>query len=35
LAAVFDLDAGPIIITLLDAGKHFMSIPVIDGDQYT
>jgi hypothetical protein len=33
-AAVFDLDAGPVIITLPDAGKRFMSMIVIDEDQY-
>ena len=34
-AAVFDLDAGPVMITLPDAGKRFMSMQVIDQDQYT
>ncbi|MDE1991098.1 MAG: DUF1254 domain-containing protein [Rhizobiaceae bacterium] len=34
-AAVFDLDAGPVTITLPDAGKRFMSMQVIDEDQYT
>jgi hypothetical protein len=34
-SAVFDLDAGPITITLPDAGKRFMSLQVIDEDQYT
>jgi len=34
-AAVFDLDAGPVTVTLPDAGKRFMSIQVIDEDQYT
>jgi hypothetical protein len=34
-AAVFDLDAGPVTITLPDAGKRFMSMQVIDKDQYT
>ncbi|KQV65387.1 carboxylesterase [Rhizobium sp. Root1220] len=33
--AVFDLDAGPVTITLPDAGKRFMSMQVIDQDQYT
>lgn len=33
-AAVFDLDAGPATITMPDAGKRFMSIMVIDEDQY-
>jgi hypothetical protein len=32
---VFDLDAGPITITLPDAGRRFMSMQVIDEDQYT
>lgn len=34
-AAVFDLGAGPVTITLPDAGKRFMSMQVIDEDQYT
>jgi hypothetical protein len=34
-AAVFDLDAGPVTITLPDAGKRFMSLQVINEDQYT
>ena len=34
-AAVFDLDAGPVTITLPNAGKRFMSMQVIDEDQYT
>jgi hypothetical protein len=34
-AAVFDLDAGPVTITLPDSGKRFMSLQVIDEDQYT
>src|SRR5882672_5152408 len=29
-AAVFDLDAGPVTITLPDAGKRFMSLMVIN-----
>ena len=33
--AVFDLDAGPMTITLPDAGRRFMSMQVIDEDQYT
>lgn len=33
--AVFDLDAGPVTITLPDSGKRFMSMQVIDEDQYT
>jgi hypothetical protein len=32
--AVFDLDAGPVTITLPDAGKRFMSMQVIDEDHY-
>src|ERR1700744_5094086 len=34
-AAVFDLDAAPATITLPDAGKRFMSLQVINEDQYT
>ena len=34
-AAVFDLDAGPVTITLPNAGNRFMSMQVIDEDQYT
>jgi hypothetical protein len=34
-SAVFDLDAGPVTITLPVAGKRFMSLQVIDEDQYT
>jgi hypothetical protein len=33
-AAVFDLDAGPVTITLPDAGDRFMSMQVIDEDHY-
>jgi hypothetical protein len=33
--SVFDLDAGPVTITLPDAGKRFMSMQVINEDQYT
>jgi hypothetical protein len=33
-SAVFDLDAGPVTITLPDAGKRFMSMQVIDEDEY-
>jgi hypothetical protein len=33
--AIFDLDAGPVTITLPDAGKRFMSMQVFDEDQYT
>ena len=31
---MFDLDAGPVTITLPDAGKRFMSMLVIDEDHY-
>ena len=34
-AAVFDLDAGPVTITLPDAGDRFMSMQLITEDQYT
>jgi hypothetical protein len=34
-SAVFDLDAGPVTITLPDAGKRFRSMQVIIEDQYT
>lgn len=34
-AAVFDLDGGPVTIVLPDAGKRFMSMQVINQDQYT
>lgn len=34
-AAVFDLDAGPVSITLPDAGKRFLSMQVISQDHYT
>jgi hypothetical protein len=33
--AVFDLDAGPVTITLPNAGRRFLSIQVISEDQYT
>ena len=33
-AAVFDLDAGPVTITVPDADRRFMSMQVIDEDQY-
>jgi hypothetical protein len=33
--AVFDLDAGPVTITLPDAGKRFMSLQIINEDEYT
>lgn len=33
-SAVFDLDAGPVTITLPEAGLRFMSMQVIDEDEY-
>ncbi|MFZ5876595.1 MAG: DUF1254 domain-containing protein [Nitrospirota bacterium] len=33
-SALFDLDAGPVTITLPDAGKRFMSMQVINHDHY-
>jgi hypothetical protein len=33
--SIFDLDAGPVTITLPDAAQRFMSLQVIDGEQYT
>jgi hypothetical protein len=33
-SAVFDLDAGPVTITLPDAGGRYMSLQVIDEDHY-
>jgi hypothetical protein len=33
-AAVFDLDAAPVTITLPDPGKRFMSMIAIDEEQY-
>lgn len=33
-AAVFDLDAGPVTVTLPDAGGRFMAMQVITEDQY-
>ncbi len=33
--AVFDLDAGPVTITLPDAGERFLSMQLIDEDGYT
>jgi hypothetical protein len=32
---VFDLDAGPVTVTLPNAGQRFMSMQVIDEDHYT
>jgi hypothetical protein len=34
-SALLDLDAGPVTITLPDSGKRFMSMQIIDQDQYT
>lgn len=34
-AAIFDLDAGPVTITLPDPGQRFMSMQVINQDQFT
>ena len=34
-SGVFDLDAGPVTITLPDAGKRFMSLQIINQDHYT
>ncbi|KWV40286.1 carboxylesterase [Rhizobium altiplani] len=34
-AAVFDLDAGPVTISLPDSGGRFMSLQIINEDQYT
>ncbi|MET0350674.1 MAG: DUF1254 domain-containing protein [Rhizobacter sp.] len=34
-SGVFDLDAGPVTITLPDAGQRFMSLQVINEDHYT
>jgi hypothetical protein len=34
-SGVFDLDAGPVTITLPDAGKRFMSVQAISEDHYT
>ncbi|MFC7429094.1 DUF1254 domain-containing protein [Nocardia tengchongensis] len=34
-SAVFDLNAGPVSITLPDAGDRFMSMQIIDEDEYT
>ncbi len=33
--AVFDLDAGPVTVTLPDAGRRFMSMQILDEDAYT
>jgi len=34
-SAVFDLDASPVTVTLPDPGKRFMSLMMIDEDQYS
>ena len=34
-SGVFDLDAGPLTVTLPDAGKRFMSMQIISQDHYT
>jgi hypothetical protein len=34
-AAVFDLDAGPVTVTLPDSGDRFLSMQLIDEDHYT
>jgi len=34
-SGLFDLDAGPVTITLPDSGKRFMSMQVFDEEQYT
>jgi len=34
-SAVFDLNAGPVAITLPNSVKRFMSMQIIDEDQYT
>jgi hypothetical protein len=34
-SAVFDLDAGPVTITLPDSGKRFLSMQIVNEDQYT
>lgn len=34
-SGVFDLDAGPVTVTLPDAGDRFISMQVFDEDQYT
>lgn len=34
-SAVFDLDAGPVTISLPDAGKRYMALQVINEDHYT
>lgn len=34
-SAIFDLDAGPVTITLPDAGKRYMAMQIINQDHYT
>lgn len=34
-SGVFDLDAGPVTVTMPDAGKRYVSMQVIDEDHYT
>jgi hypothetical protein len=34
-AAVFDLDAGPVTITLPDGGKRYMALLIVDENHYT
>ncbi len=34
-SGVFDLDAGPVTITVPDPGKRFLSVQIIDEDHYT
>ncbi|MGB7976951.1 MAG: DUF1254 domain-containing protein [Roseiarcus sp.] len=34
-AAVFDLDSGPVTLTLPDPGKRFLSMQIIDEDEYS
>jgi hypothetical protein len=34
-AGIFDLDAGPVTMTLPDAGKRYMAIQVVNEDHYT
>jgi hypothetical protein len=33
--AVFDLDAGPVTVTLPDVGKRFMNMQIVNQEQYT
>ncbi len=34
-AGVFDLDAGPVTITMPNAGKRYMALQIINEDEYT